>query len=49
VRYVSDTNVMNSALLFENSKPAQALRSALENGEVLLLLDLLEELNEVSC
>lgn len=43
VRYVFDTNVIISALLFENSKPAQAFL----NGEVLLSLDLLEELNEV--
>lgn len=47
VRYVFDTNVLISALLFENSKPAQALRYALANGELLLSLDLLEELNEV--
>jgi uncharacterized protein len=47
VRYVFDTNVIVSALLFENSKPAQALRYALLNGELLLSLDLLEELNEV--
>lgn len=47
VRYVFDTNVIISALLFENSKPAQALRYALANGEVLLSIDLLEELNEV--
>lgn len=47
VRYVFDANVIISALLFENGKPAQALRYALANGEVLLSLDLLEELNEV--
>ena len=47
VRYVFDTNVIISALLFENSKPAQAFQSALANGEILLSLDLLEELNEV--
>lgn len=47
MRYVFDTNVIISALLFENSKPAQALRYALANGEILLSLDLLEELNEV--
>lgn len=47
VRYVFDTNVIISALLFENSKTAQALRYALANGEVFLSLDLLEELNEV--
>lgn len=39
--------MIGSALLFENGKPAQALRYALVNGEVLLSLDLLEELNEV--
>ncbi|OUC12969.1 MAG: putative toxin-antitoxin system toxin component, PIN family [Alkalinema sp. CACIAM 70d] len=47
VRCVFDTNVIVSALLFENSKPAQALRYALTNGTVLLSLDLLGELNEV--
>ncbi|MGK7897951.1 MAG: putative toxin-antitoxin system toxin component, PIN family [Xenococcus sp. (in: cyanobacteria)] len=47
VRYVFDTNVIISALLFENSKPAQAFQYTLTNGEVLLSLDLLEELNEV--
>jgi uncharacterized protein len=47
VRYVFDTNVIISALLFENGKPAQALRYALANEEVLLSLDLLGELNEV--
>lgn len=47
VRYVFDTNVLISAVLFENSKPAQALQYALTNGKVLLSLDLLEELNEV--
>lgn len=47
MRYVFDTNVIVSALLFENGKPAQSLRYALANGEVLLSLDLLEELNEV--
>uniref|UniRef100_B8HR93 Nucleotide binding protein PINc n=1 Tax=Cyanothece sp. (strain PCC 7425 / ATCC 29141) TaxID=395961 RepID=B8HR93_CYAP4 len=46
-RFVFDTNVIISALLFENSKPAQVLRYALANGEVLLSLELLEELNEV--
>lgn len=47
VRYVFDTNVLISALLFKKSKPAQALRYALANGLILLSLDLLEELNEV--
>ncbi|MCC0178162.1 putative toxin-antitoxin system toxin component, PIN family [Waterburya agarophytonicola K14] len=47
VRYVFDTNVIISALLFKNSKPAQAFQYTLANGEILLSLDLLEELNEV--
>lgn len=47
VRYVFDTNVIVSALLFENGKPAQALRYALTNGVLLLSLNVLEELNEV--
>jgi putative PIN family toxin of toxin-antitoxin system len=47
VRYVFDTNVIISTLLFENGKPAQAFRYALVRGEVLLSLDLLEELNEI--
>lgn len=46
-RYVFDTSVMISALLFERSKPAQALQYAFKNGAVLLSLELLEELNEV--
>lgn len=47
MRYVFDTNVIVSALLFENGKPAQALRLALATSEVLLSLELLEELNDV--
>ncbi len=46
-RYVLDTNVIISALLFETSKPAQAFRYILQTGEILLSLELLEELNEV--
>jgi uncharacterized protein len=42
-----DTNVIISALLFETSKPAQAFRYALQHGEILLSLEVLEELNEV--
>jgi uncharacterized protein len=33
VRYVFDTNVIVSALLFENGKPALVLRYALANGD----------------
>ncbi|MCG9891491.1 MAG: putative toxin-antitoxin system toxin component, PIN family [Thermosynechococcaceae cyanobacterium MS004] len=46
-RYVFDSNVIISALLFESSKPARAFRYALQHGEILLSLELLEELNEV--
>jgi putative PIN family toxin of toxin-antitoxin system len=46
-RYVFDTNVIISALLFEQSKPAQAFRAALDRGEMLLSLPTLKELNEV--
>jgi len=46
-RYVFDTNVIISALLFEQSKPAQAFRAALDRGEILLSLPILKELNEV--
>ena len=47
MRYVFDTNSIISAILFDNSKPDRALRYALANGEILLSLELLEELNEV--
>jgi putative PIN family toxin of toxin-antitoxin system len=47
MRYVFDTNVIVSALIFENSKPDRVLRYALANGDVLLSLEILEELNEV--
>ena len=36
MRVVFDTNVLISALLSEKSKPAQALFSALQQGEVLM-------------
>ncbi|MFC1867616.1 putative toxin-antitoxin system toxin component, PIN family [Thermodesulfobacteriota bacterium] len=47
VRYVFDTNVIISALLFEQSKPAQAFCAALDRGEILLSRPVLKELNEV--
>lgn len=47
VRYVVDTNVIISALLFETGMPARAFRYALQNGEILLSVELLEELNNV--
>jgi len=46
-RYVFDTNVLVSAVLFEHGKPGQAFRQALRHGEVLISLPLLEELAEV--
>ncbi len=46
-RYVFDTNVIISALLFAESPPGQALYWALEKGEVLLSGAVIEELNEV--
>jgi len=47
VRYVFDTNVIVSSLLFKSSNPSRALRYALQYGEVLLSLELLEELSDV--
>lgn len=46
-RYVFDTNVIVSALLFEDSKPAQAFFSALRIGAVIVSLPVLHELNDV--
>lgn len=46
-RYVFDTNVIVSALLFEQSRPAQAFRAALDMGEILISRPVLKELNEV--
>ncbi len=46
-RYVFDTNVIVSSLLFENSNPSKAFRYALKQGKVLLSLELLEEISEV--
>ncbi len=47
VRYVFDTNVIVSSLLFENSNPSKAFRYALKYGEVLLSVEVLEELSDV--
>jgi putative PIN family toxin of toxin-antitoxin system len=46
--YVFDTNVLVSALIFEHSKPGQALRRALKVGQMLLSQPVLEEVNEVT-
>jgi putative PIN family toxin of toxin-antitoxin system len=42
-----DTNVLISALLFEQSTPAQAFFAALHAGEVLVSADVIVELNDV--
>ncbi len=46
-RCVFDTNVLVSALLFAQSKPAQAFFAALHAGEVLVSADVIVELNDV--
>jgi uncharacterized protein len=45
--YVFDSNVIVSALLFKQSKPAQAFRMALDRGRILLSRPVLKELNDV--
>jgi len=45
--YVFDTNVIVSALLLKQSKPAQAFRAALDRGRILLSRPVLKGLNEV--
>jgi putative PIN family toxin of toxin-antitoxin system len=47
MRSVFDTNVVLSALLFEESKPAQAFFAALTDGEILLSVELAHEINRV--
>jgi uncharacterized protein len=47
VRAVFDTNVLISALLFENSTPAQAFFSAIANGEILLSIALVNEIHHI--
>jgi predicted nucleic acid-binding protein len=46
-RFVFDTNVLVSALLFSESKPAQAFFLALQKGTLLTLIAALHELNDV--
>ena len=46
-RIVFDTNVLVSALLFAESKPAQAFFTALRRGTILTSLAALHELSEV--
>jgi uncharacterized protein len=47
VRAVFDTNVLVSALLFENSTPAHAFFSAIANGEILLSIALVNEIHHI--
>jgi len=47
MRVVFDTNVLVSALLFENSTPAQAFFFAASNGEILISTDLVNEIHRV--
>ena len=47
MRCVFDTNIIISAALFENSKPAQALNKAFDEGEVLVSKATEKELQEV--
>lgn len=44
-RYVFDTNVIISALLFATSVPGQAFYAALNDGQILVSLPVLQELN----
>jgi putative PIN family toxin of toxin-antitoxin system len=47
MRVVFDTNVLISALLFEQSTPAQAFFAALQQGEVLMSAPLANEINRI--
>lgn len=46
-RFVIDANVIVSALLFKNSKPRQVFDKALDNGDILLSLPVLFELDRI--
>ncbi|MFI5275057.1 MAG: putative toxin-antitoxin system toxin component, PIN family [Ktedonobacterales bacterium] len=46
-RYVFDTNVLVSALLFTDSTPGRAFTSAHDHGNILVSLPLLHELQQV--
>jgi uncharacterized protein len=47
LRFVFDTNVIVSALLFKDSLPRQAIDAALAHGRILISTDVLTELDEV--
>lgn len=46
-RFVLDTNVLVSAALFRQSKPAQVFRTVLDSGNVLVSVETLEEIRNV--
>jgi hypothetical protein len=46
-RFIFDTNVLISAALIRDSKPAEALRKARATGEILMSVPSAAELNEV--
>ncbi len=46
-RFVFDTNVIISALLFNTSVPGQAFARSLDHGSILISQSLVEELNDV--
>ena len=46
-RYVFDTNVVISALLFEQRIPGRAFYFALDHGDILLSEDVAQEINDV--
>ncbi len=46
-RFVLDTNVLVSAALFRQSKPAQVFSQILDVGNVLVSVEILEELRDV--
>lgn len=46
-RYVVDTNVIVSAVLFHQGKPARALDAVLEQGKLLASEEIVTELNDV--
>lgn len=47
LRFVIDTNIIISALLFEGSKPSKAFQRAFESGNILFSADTYAELEEV--
>ncbi len=46
-RFVADTNVLISRIVFRNSVPAQAMRQATASGDLLVSMETLEELESV--